>query len=80
MTCREFIDFLCAYLDRELSPEEMERFDGHLAACPSCVAYMKTYEETIRLARRLEKERDDRLPDDVPDDLLKAILASRKRD
>jgi anti-sigma factor RsiW len=80
VNCREFIDFLCAYLDRELSPEEMVRFDGHLSACPSCVAYMKTYEETIRLARRLECERDGRLPDDVPEDLVKAILASRKKD
>jgi anti-sigma factor RsiW len=79
VTCREFIDFLSAYLDRELSPEERARFDGHLSACPSCLAYMKTYEETIRLTRGLECERDGRLPDAVPEDLVKAILASRKK-
>jgi predicted anti-sigma-YlaC factor YlaD len=79
VTCREFIDFLSAYLDRELSTEEMDRFDGHLSVCPACVDYMKTYEHTIRLTRYLGSEPDSGLPDDVPEDLVKAILASRKK-
>jgi anti-sigma factor RsiW len=79
VTCREFIDFLSAYLDRELSPEEMDRFDGHLSACPACVDYMKTYAQTIRFTRSLSWESDSQLPDNVPEDLVKAILASRKK-
>jgi anti-sigma factor RsiW len=78
VTCREFIEFLSAYLDRELSPDEMDRFDGHLSACPACVDYMKTYEQTIRLTRSLGLETGSQLPDNVPEDLVKAILASRK--
>lgn len=79
MTCRDFIDFLSAYLDRELSPEEMDRFDGHLAVCPACVDYVKTYEQTVRLTRSVGLEPDSPLPDDVPEDLVKAILATRKK-
>ncbi len=75
VSCRELVEFLDDYLSGTLPPERREVFNSHLAGCPSCVSYMKTYRETQALARAAS--RDDALPADVPEDLVRAILASR---
>jgi len=77
LTCREFVEFLDEYLDGALMPERAAAFDDHLAACPSCVAYMKTYAATIELAREAFAA-DEPVPGDVPEDLVRAILAARE--
>ena len=71
ITCRELISFLIEYLEGTLSRAERERFDAHLAVCDSCVAYLRTYEITLRLERTVA---DDCEP---PEELVQAVLASR---
>jgi anti-sigma factor RsiW len=77
VTCREFVDFVMAYLDGELAADERGRFDAHLAVCPNCVRYLDQYRDTVT-ALQLEARGDDELPGDVPDDLVRAIVAARK--
>jgi predicted anti-sigma-YlaC factor YlaD len=77
LTCREIADFLADYRDGSLALAERHVVDKHLADCPECVAYLRSYAETIRLARQTRK--DDSLPDSIPDELLRAILAARHR-
>jgi anti-sigma factor RsiW len=77
LTCRDVSDFLASYLDGALSPDERTRFDEHLAECPDCVAYLRSYVDTIRLAK--DAYADDDAPADVPDELRQAILAARRR-
>lgn len=36
LTCREAFDRLEEFLDRELSPEETLRVEGHLTLCMNC--------------------------------------------
>ena len=43
MTCRELTDFLSAYVDRELPEDVRLRFDAHVAACPACAAYLRSF-------------------------------------
>jgi anti-sigma factor RsiW len=76
--CRELIDFLAAYLGGELAPETRADFDRHLSRCPSCVDYLASYREAVRLAKRA-CEPDAELPAEVPSELVDAILASRRR-
>jgi len=73
MTCRQLIDFIGAYRDNELPAMERAEFDRHLAVCPSCVAYLNTYEKTVTLSRKS----DEPIPADVPEALINAILAAR---
>lgn len=73
MTCREFITFLFDYFG-ELDAEQRARFDAHLAICPGCVNYMKSYRETIRLGKAAFEDPDA----PIPDELAEAILAARK--
>jgi anti-sigma factor (TIGR02949 family) len=80
VTCREFIDFLMAYLDGELPPDQRQEFERHINKCGPCVAYLDTYQATIRLGKSACKELDKEVPDCVPDELVDAILAARKKD
>ncbi len=75
ITCQQLIDFIAAYRDEELPTNERAEFDRHLAVCPSCQAYLRTYEQTVALARRAGA---DPVPDNVPESLIQAILAARK--
>ncbi len=75
ITCRQLIDFIGAYRDNELPGHERDEFERHLAVCPSCVAYLSTYEKTVALA---QKAAADPPPADVPESLIKAILAARQ--
>ena len=36
MNCRDVLDHLYEYLDRELTPADERRIREHLAACPPC--------------------------------------------
>ncbi len=76
ITCREVIDFLMAYCDHELPAEQRAAFERHLHCCPPCVEYMKSYEETVRLGKKVcqEEEKNACAP---PEQLIKAILAAR---
>ncbi len=56
MTCREFADFMSAYLDGELDAPERAQFEHHLSRCVNCVQYLAQYRHTIEL------ERDGRRP------------------
>jgi anti-sigma factor RsiW len=63
-----------SYLDNELAPVERAEFDRHMAACPSCVNYLKTYEKTVLLTKSAA---EDPVPAEVPESLIQAILAAR---
>ena len=73
ITCRQLIDALAAYLDRELTPEMLADFERHLSVCDSCVAYIATYEKTIRAAKDVARY-DEKLAEEAPEELVAAIL------
>lgn len=75
MTCREFAEFLDAFLAGTLPSEQALAFQRHLAICADCVAYLDSYQRTMAACRTLRGE--DALPADVPEELVEAILRSR---
>ena len=75
--CREISDFLMAYLDGELPAEQREAFDKHLAACPPCATYLKSYEATVRLGKLCGCSGLPAAP--IPENLVKAILEARAK-
>ncbi|MDH3520745.1 MAG: zf-HC2 domain-containing protein [Myxococcales bacterium] len=77
MNCREFVEFLMAYLDGTLDAREREIFEAHMVDCPSCETYLDTYRDTIRLGRQCLCDPDGPVHDDVPEELVAAILAAR---
>lgn len=77
MKCSDLITrFLADYVEGTLPSETRADFEHHLDVCASCVAYLRTYRETIAMAvaagnaPRLDVQ-------DVPEELVKAILQVR---
>lgn len=71
-TCQQLIEFLDDYIAGDLPVDRVEGFERHLAKCPSCVAYVASYRETIRITRHTSPVEIE----DIPADLLTAILAT----
>ena len=74
-TCQEILDFLGDYVGGELPAAQREEFERHLALCPPCVAYLKSYEQTIKLGKCACVDTDQK----PPEELIKAILAARSK-
>lgn len=79
MTCQEFVDFLAAYFDGELTNEQRMLFDEHLAECRDCSNYLDSFAKTRELAKRACRMPDDPVPAEVPEELIAAILQARKK-
>jgi anti-sigma factor RsiW len=79
ITCRELVELLHDYLLGVLEPARIARVNAHLAACPSCVAYLKSYEAAIRMGRLALAPTDEPLPPEVPAALVRALLAACQR-
>ncbi len=50
MRCREFVGFICAYRDGELSGADRQSFLEHGGGCARCADYLKGYELTVSAA------------------------------
>ena len=74
ITCRQLIDFIIDYVDGALDDTAKHDFERHLAVCPSCRAYLETYQQTMNLTRIAVT---DEPLGDVPEELVQSILAKR---
>ncbi len=78
ITCEELITFLLDYLSQELPPGEEREFERHLAICPSCVAYLETYRQAVRLGKAALRKESDSPPPELGSELVRAILAGAR--
>jgi anti-sigma factor RsiW len=60
--CTHLVGLLADYVEHLLPSEIHEELERHLAACPRCVAQLKTYESTVSL---LHSIRDEDLPPEL---------------
>ena len=75
-TCRECIDAMMDYVDGRLSAADRADFDAHLAMCPPCVDFLRSYRETPEILRRATAV-------DMPMEMtamLRRFLDEKKRD
>ena len=79
MICRAVAEFLMQYIDGELPWRQRTTFEIHLADCHACWVYLKSYEQTVRLARTLNSIAVDSRIESVSDELVRLILESRSR-
>ena len=91
ITCRQLIDFIYDYLDGTLPTDEQHEFERHLAVCPSCVHYLNTYRQTMRISKQAlqsgiadggdgrddgNNDGDEDLAHQLPEALLQSILST----
>jgi anti-sigma factor RsiW len=60
--CKDLVGLLADFVEHQLPPGVEASLERHLAACPKCLAQMKTYESTVTLLRTI---RDDDLPPEL---------------
>ncbi len=78
MTCREFIEMVDEYLAASSSADDRTECDAHLAKCPYCRDYLKTYRDTIGLLKdALAKTPDAQVSPEVAQTLAKAVREAR---
>ena len=78
MTCQELADFIMDYVDGNLPDVQHRTFEEHLAVCPSCIEYLKSYKTTKMVLDDLGCDAQEQVPHEVPEDLVSAILAARE--
>ena len=74
-TCRQVVDFLADYLEGTLDLPLRKQFESHVADCAACAAYMRSYRDTIRLARAAARD-DEAAVAAMPAELVTAIAAT----
>jgi len=68
--CKDLVGLLADFVEHQLPEAVQASLDRHLAACPRCVAQVKTYQSTVSLLRTIKDE-------DLPPELrctLKAFV------
>ena len=55
LTCFEVVELVTDYLERRLSPRDVERFEEHLAFCDGCGNYLEQMRATIAATGRLRR-------------------------
>ncbi|MBL9147385.1 MAG: zf-HC2 domain-containing protein [Phycisphaerae bacterium] len=77
LTCRDLIEFLDDYVADRQPPELRVAFESHLAECRHCRDYLRTYSDTIAVARA--SLCDESRAGALPEDLVQAIVDSVRR-
>jgi anti-sigma factor RsiW len=74
LTCRQFIEFLDDYLAATQPPEVRADFERHVNACRHCADYLRTYRDTIVMAKAvIGAQPDASVPAEVPRELVGAV-------
>ena len=50
-TCEEIEQFAYAYLEGQLEPEQIKKFERHLEGCANCKRFVDSYREVARPER-----------------------------
>jgi anti-sigma factor RsiW len=60
--CSDLVSLLADFVEHHLPPDVHAELERHLAACPRCIAQLKTYQSTVSL---LHSIREDDLPPEL---------------
>ncbi|HKN00818.1 MAG TPA: zf-HC2 domain-containing protein [Candidatus Binataceae bacterium] len=73
ITCRQFVSSLGDYAAGETSRRNRARLEDHLTGCARCAAYLRSYLETVKLAKTAIDS--EPTPAALPEELVRSILA-----
>ena len=56
-SCNDALKHLVDYLEGDMDADSSQQLESHLAACPPCVSFLKTYKSTGKVCKKaLERE------------------------
>ena len=78
MICRDFLEMIDEYLAVSSTADDRVECEAHLATCPYCRDYLKTYRDTIGLLKdALAKTPDAEVNPEVAAALTKTVMKAR---
>lgn len=67
-TCNDALKHLVDYLEGDMDPAASQQFEAHLAACPPCVNFLKSYKSTGKVCKKaLEREMPEEMKQSLRD-------------
>lgn len=75
LTCADIVKLVTEYLEGRLTFAERQRFEGHIAICPPCRAFLDQMRTTVELVGGLQEED---VPPEVEEHLLTAFRDWRR--
>ena len=72
LVCRDAVALMTDYLEARLSPADVARLEGHLAACPHCSEYLAQIRVTIDALGYVT-------PEDLGDDAVNDLVSLYRR-
>ncbi len=72
--CKDIVDNIVGYIDRELDLETMRLLESHIGDCPECRVFLETYKKMLYITGKL-RERSSVSPE--VRERLKSFLISR---
>lgn len=70
LSCQQLVELVSDYHEGALSRATRRRFEGHIARCDGCSAYVEQMRQTIRLTGRL---RSESIPEQTLEELLRVF-------
>ena len=55
--CRDVVENIMDYIDKELDLETLSELEKHTGECPECSAFVDTYKRMLDLAGKLREKR-----------------------
>jgi anti-sigma factor RsiW len=80
LTCRDVVEFLMDYIEGGLDARQRAEFETHLTLCDDCVAYLRQYEDAVRLGKVAFERPEASADGQLAKRLVQAILAARKKE
>ncbi len=77
MRCKECLEFIADYTTGTLPENQRIAFNGHLANCPDCVAYIEGYEQSVKLSHACCCHQEEIETIEIPEQLVIAIIRAR---
>ena len=69
VVCMSGVELLMEYMEDALAPDARAAIETHVAGCERCVAFMTSYQESLRILR-------DATAVEMPPDLEASLLAA----
>jgi len=57
ITCKDCVDLLMEYVEHSLDANMERRLDEHLASCPPCIHFLKSYKKCSELTGQLKDQK-----------------------
>jgi anti-sigma factor RsiW len=57
ITCKDCVGLLMDYVEESLDTDTKQRLDEHLASCPACIHFLKSYKKCTELSGQLRDQK-----------------------